>query len=224
MLLLQGAIEDLPETVSRLGCFPLAERGLTIGRQRRLLLPIGIFAAAILITAVGVVCLVTYARLPIGRWLTLKRSLYLLLGAYVLLVMVVMVPGRIVTAFADVGVGVEMDRAVMMMVDVEVDPLLDQTPQYIDTEPDQHDADQQFKQLRHALGHHGVEDQHDGAEQEQGQGVPQTPGGALADGVGDRSAARRQGSHCGDMIALHRMAHADQESQQKQTQAHIHKA
>ncbi len=53
VLLLQGAIEDLPETVSRLGCFPLAERGLTIGRPRQLLLPIGIFAAAILITALG---------------------------------------------------------------------------------------------------------------------------------------------------------------------------
>ena len=53
VMLLQGAIEDLPETVARLSCLPLAERGLAIGRPRRLLLPIAIFATAIVATAVG---------------------------------------------------------------------------------------------------------------------------------------------------------------------------
>ncbi len=53
VMLLQGAIEDLPEAVARLACLPLAQRGLAIGRPRRLLLPIAVFAAAILATAIG---------------------------------------------------------------------------------------------------------------------------------------------------------------------------
>ncbi len=53
VLLLQGAIEHLPEAVARLGCLPLAERGLAIRPQRRVWLPIGVFAAAILATALG---------------------------------------------------------------------------------------------------------------------------------------------------------------------------
>jgi di/tricarboxylate transporter len=53
ILLLQGRTETLYETMPLLGCLPLAERGLRIGRPRRLLLASGIFGAAVLISALG---------------------------------------------------------------------------------------------------------------------------------------------------------------------------
>jgi len=52
VILLQGPLETLQETVSALGCLPLAERGLRLGRPRQLLLAGGIFGAAIVAAAV----------------------------------------------------------------------------------------------------------------------------------------------------------------------------
>ena len=53
VLLLQGPAEILPETLATLGCLPLVERGLSLGRERRVLLSGGIFASALLAAAVG---------------------------------------------------------------------------------------------------------------------------------------------------------------------------
>ncbi len=53
VLLLQGELEDLPDAVSRLGCLPLAGRGLSLGRPRRLWLPLAIFVTSVLMTAFG---------------------------------------------------------------------------------------------------------------------------------------------------------------------------
>jgi di/tricarboxylate transporter len=53
ILLLQGRTDTLYETMPLLGCLPLAERGLRIGRPRRLLLASGIFGAGVLISALG---------------------------------------------------------------------------------------------------------------------------------------------------------------------------
>jgi len=55
VLLLQGPTESMASTLAELGCLPLAERSLQIGRPRRLLLASGIFALAILATVVGIV-------------------------------------------------------------------------------------------------------------------------------------------------------------------------
>jgi len=52
VLLLQGPAESLAETVAELGCLPLAERGLRIGKRPRAFIPLIVFAAA-LITAVS---------------------------------------------------------------------------------------------------------------------------------------------------------------------------
>jgi len=52
IILLQGPKETLQETVSALGCLPLAERGLRLGRPRQLLLAAAIFGAAIVAAAV----------------------------------------------------------------------------------------------------------------------------------------------------------------------------
>lgn len=55
VLLLQGSEEVLADIVAELGFLPLAERGLRIGGPRRLLLAGGIFAAALIAAAFGIV-------------------------------------------------------------------------------------------------------------------------------------------------------------------------
>ncbi|MGE0253234.1 MAG: SLC13 family permease [Alphaproteobacteria bacterium] len=54
VLLLQGDSDGLADAVAELGCLPLAQRGLSIGRPRRALLAVGLFAVAIIATVVGV--------------------------------------------------------------------------------------------------------------------------------------------------------------------------
>lgn len=53
VLLLQGDSEVLNDVFNRFGCLPLAQRGLRIGSQKKFILPIGIFASAIVLSAVG---------------------------------------------------------------------------------------------------------------------------------------------------------------------------
>ena len=53
VLLLQGNTETLQEVLPNLGWLPLAERGLRLGQPRRLVLAMGIFAAAIALAAFG---------------------------------------------------------------------------------------------------------------------------------------------------------------------------
>ena len=53
VLLLQGDIDRLPEAISKIGCLPLAERGLQIGNRGQAGLCSGIFAAAIIAAAAG---------------------------------------------------------------------------------------------------------------------------------------------------------------------------
>lgn len=55
VLLLQGPRDGMPEILARLGCLPLAERGIGLDRQRRLLLAGGLFAVAIALVAAGMV-------------------------------------------------------------------------------------------------------------------------------------------------------------------------
>jgi di/tricarboxylate transporter len=53
VLLLQGAPDAVLGTLASLGGLPLAERGVDIGRRRRLALAVGIFAGAITLTVAG---------------------------------------------------------------------------------------------------------------------------------------------------------------------------
>ncbi|MGE0666475.1 MAG: SLC13 family permease [Sphingomonadales bacterium] len=55
VIVLQGPLDILPEQLRGLGCLPLAERPLPLGSVRRGLLPLGILAAAMILTAIGVV-------------------------------------------------------------------------------------------------------------------------------------------------------------------------
>ncbi len=53
VLLLQGQSETMYQTLSALGCLPLAERGLRLGQPRRVFLALGIFAVALISTTLG---------------------------------------------------------------------------------------------------------------------------------------------------------------------------
>lgn len=55
VVVLQGPIEVMPERLRELGCLPLAERTLRLGKVRRGIVPVAILAAAMALTAVGVV-------------------------------------------------------------------------------------------------------------------------------------------------------------------------
>ncbi|WP_404298128.1 SLC13 family permease [Halomonas sp.] len=54
VLLLQGGESELAESLATLGCLPLAKRNFNLGQPRRLLVSLGIFAAAILAILLGV--------------------------------------------------------------------------------------------------------------------------------------------------------------------------
>ncbi len=55
VLLLQGRAEALREVMSTLGCLPLVERGLKLGRPRLALGCVAIFSAALLLTTTGLI-------------------------------------------------------------------------------------------------------------------------------------------------------------------------
>lgn len=55
VLLLQGDAEVLNDVFQRFGCFPLAQRSLRLGSPKQLILPLGIFSAAILAAALGLI-------------------------------------------------------------------------------------------------------------------------------------------------------------------------
>jgi di/tricarboxylate transporter len=53
VVVLQGALDTLPERLRELGCLPLAERALRLGNARRGLIPLSILAGAMALTAAG---------------------------------------------------------------------------------------------------------------------------------------------------------------------------
>jgi di/tricarboxylate transporter len=55
VVVLQGPLDILPERLSELGCLPLAERAIHLGSVRRGLIPLAVLAAAMVLTALGVV-------------------------------------------------------------------------------------------------------------------------------------------------------------------------
>ena len=55
VLLLQGPVDQMPTILSDIGCLPLAERGLKIGRPERAWLSLAVFIAAIVVMSLGLV-------------------------------------------------------------------------------------------------------------------------------------------------------------------------
>ena len=54
LLVLQGSTQAMPEVLRELGCLPLAERDISLGRKRRVLVPALVLAAAITLVAMEV--------------------------------------------------------------------------------------------------------------------------------------------------------------------------
>lgn len=55
VVVLQGNLDHMPDTLTALGCLPLADRKLQLGAPARMFLPIGLLAAAVMLTAIGLV-------------------------------------------------------------------------------------------------------------------------------------------------------------------------
>jgi di/tricarboxylate transporter len=95
ILLLQGEADSLPDVISALGCLPLAERGLSLGRPRQMWLPMAIFGAAIFATAfnlapvhisfsAAVIALILLNRVtPREAYETIDWSVIILLGSMI---------------------------------------------------------------------------------------------------------------------------------------------
>lgn len=72
IILLLGPHDVLPDVVNWLGVLPLAERGLNVTQHRRSWLAIGIFAAAISISAFGLLYLATALAIVVALYVALK--------------------------------------------------------------------------------------------------------------------------------------------------------
>jgi len=72
VLLLQGDVDRMPETLAWLGCLPLAGRGLQLGKRSQVGLAVGIFAAAIIAAALGLVPLLLALALAMAAVVVLN--------------------------------------------------------------------------------------------------------------------------------------------------------
>jgi di/tricarboxylate transporter len=76
VVVLQGDLEQMPVTLRELGALPLAERKVDLGRPAQVALPVGVMAAAVALTATGVLP-VTVAFLGAAVILALFRVMRL---------------------------------------------------------------------------------------------------------------------------------------------------
>ncbi len=96
VLLLQGKEDLLQEALERLGCLPLAERGLTLGQPRRMVLAGGLFAAALGVAAAGLlpvpVAFMAAAALMVLAGLIPLREVYASVDWPVIVLLAAMIP------------------------------------------------------------------------------------------------------------------------------------
>lgn len=95
VVVLQGSLESMPETLAELGCLPLAERNLQLGRPKFAFLPAGIMGLAVGLAVLGLVPLaisllggvIAIALLKIMRpneiYSAIDISVIILLGAMI---------------------------------------------------------------------------------------------------------------------------------------------
>jgi di/tricarboxylate transporter len=95
VIVLQGSLDSMPETLGELGCLPLAERGLQLGRQKYIFWPVLIMAAAVLcavfdiiplsIAFLGGVLLIAIMKImrPNEIYSAIDVSVIILLGALI---------------------------------------------------------------------------------------------------------------------------------------------
>lgn len=96
ILLVQGREDVLPATLSELGCLPLAERELRVGKPRRVLLAAGIFGVAISLAAINVlsapVALVGAAMLMVLTGLLSLSEMYRNIDGAIIVLLGAMIP------------------------------------------------------------------------------------------------------------------------------------
>ncbi|UEM22057.1 SLC13 family permease [Skermanella mucosa] len=95
LLVLQGVKDAMPETLAALGCLPLAERNLQLGRKRHAYLPISVLAIAMVLVAIqavsvtiaffgaAVVLLLTRVLSPQEAYEVVDWPILILLGALI---------------------------------------------------------------------------------------------------------------------------------------------
>ncbi|PZQ46738.1 MAG: SLC13 family permease [Micavibrio aeruginosavorus] len=95
LIVLQGNLDSMPETLAELGCLPLAERNLQLGRQKFIFLPVLIMAVAVLLAVTNILPLsisflggvILIALLKIMRpneiYSAIDVSIIILLGALI---------------------------------------------------------------------------------------------------------------------------------------------
>lgn len=96
VVVLQGTLDEMPQTLSELGCLPLAERNLQLGRQSRAVLPVLILAGAVALT-VGEVLPISIAFLggvlAIGLLRILRlNEMYAAIDGPVIILLAAMIP------------------------------------------------------------------------------------------------------------------------------------
>ena len=96
VLLLQGDTKNMSETLSILGCLPLAQRKIKLGAPRRVLPATGVFGVAILLTALGIlpahIAFASAATLLVLTELLTLREAYASIEGPVIVLLGAMIP------------------------------------------------------------------------------------------------------------------------------------
>jgi di/tricarboxylate transporter len=96
ILLLEGEAELLPDVIGRLGCLPLAERGIQLGRPNRALASIGVFAAMIALAAFNVLSIPVALAIAAGLLVLMNivpaREIYDSVDFSIIVMLAAMIP------------------------------------------------------------------------------------------------------------------------------------
>jgi len=96
ILLLQGREESLQAALTELGCLPLAERGLRIGKPRKIMLALGIFGAALALAALNLLpaatALVCGAAVMVIAGILSPREAYKSIDLSIIVLLAAMLP------------------------------------------------------------------------------------------------------------------------------------
>ena len=152
VLLLQGDAERLPEVIAAIGCLPLAERRLQLGKGRQAWLCAGLFAAAIAAAAAGLAPFPITLALAVVAVVLLKivppREIYESVDWPVILLLAAMIPvgealettgatGLIASAIVDLGAGVSpiVMLALLMVVTMTLSDIMNNAATAVVTAP-----------------------------------------------------------------------------------------
>lgn len=111
------------------------------------------------------------------------------------------------------AVNVKMRGTIAVPVLMKMHTIMPEPPQYMHTEPDQHDPDRCFQRTGNVLRDHAAEKNRSAREDKQGDGVAEAPGQAVPHNIANARTPRSDAGHCCDMIGLERMLHPEQKTE-----------